>query len=244
MIPPFGQNCHLQRLGSGRFVVTSSNTGLWMVDGLYEGPAPFRVIRRAGAADVVVADAVVQMTENRGPLVTPIVDPGLPYTTEPWTGYFVSTLYLQPTDLGEPVGSGLELIVMTIDDVDYTFSTPEVGDFGRLIPWPLGTVEQSGAGFNLDPMPAPTGIATSYWTDGTGGDVPPTQAQVMSVLSDPGIFGFASAPIVQIESFDDDETIIYGSATTGHPDYPDGDADIVWAWTVRPATGTLYTLIE
>ncbi len=59
MIPPLGQNCHLQRLGSGRFVVTSRNTGLWMVDGLYEGEAPFQVIRTQGSADrVIVAPPV------------------------------------------------------------------------------------------------------------------------------------------------------------------------------------------
>lgn len=65
---PIGQNCHLQRLGSGRYVVTSANTGLWMVDGLYEGPSPFQVIRSVNQPDRVIVPLPSQIPD----IVTPI----------------------------------------------------------------------------------------------------------------------------------------------------------------------------
>lgn len=66
-----GQNCHLQRLGSGRVVVTSANTGFWMVDGLYEGASPFQVVRSVNQPDRVIVPLPSEITD----IVTPFVPP-------------------------------------------------------------------------------------------------------------------------------------------------------------------------
>jgi hypothetical protein len=73
-----GQNCHLQRLGSGRVVVTSANTGFWMVDGLYEGHAPFQVIRSVNQPDRVIVPLPSEITD----IVRPVGPPPSPVLTD------------------------------------------------------------------------------------------------------------------------------------------------------------------
>jgi hypothetical protein len=108
---PIGQNCHLQPLGDGKIIVTSRNTGFWMIDGQYAGPGPFEVVRSVNNPDRVI----VPLTSESD--ITDIVTPFVPPPEPPVLTFQIS---LRTTwQVVEYVGESFENTVGPFDLVDF-----------------------------------------------------------------------------------------------------------------------------